>query len=68
MFNLLKLSLIIDKSNSIVKDLGEMQKFNAQYNYDKERIDRLKKEIDARANIMQTRRKDEETKNNNRKR
>lgn len=52
MFNLLRLSLIIDKSNSMVKDLREMQRFNAQYDYDKEKIDRLKKEIDARTNIM----------------
>lgn len=62
---LFRLSSIIDRANSIVEDLNEVQRYNQQYNYDKIRIDRLKKEIDSRANIIGE--KSEKTKNNNRK-
>ena len=62
---LFRLSSIIDRANSIVEDLNEVKRYNQQYNYDKIRIDRLKKEIDSRANIIGE--KSEKSKNNNRK-
>lgn len=51
MFYLLN-RFVLNKSQEMVEDLKEAQRFNAQYHYDKERIDRLKKELDRRANTM----------------